>query len=206
MSQTDHDRVIALAALFQATSLVRAIAHQGQADPDAFAACLASLLKIDAESSEAVYGSVAKLRHGLRFLCEHLRHPRDMEITRYVINLLILERKLARQPALLRTIRAGIEAGIDQLSYFPITHDTQIAGFAQLYSATISTLAPRILVNGNPLYLTNPNNQNRIRALLLAGIRAAMLWRQSGGSRLALLFRRKALLAEGQRLLAVLEG
>ena len=61
-------------------------------------------------------------------------------------------------------------------------------------------------MNSNPLYLTNPANQNRIRALLLAGVRAAILWRQSGGSRLTLLLRRKALLAEGQRLLAVLEG
>ena len=204
MPQTDHDRAIALAALFQAAGLVRDIAHKGQADPDAFAACLASLLKIDADNSEAVYGDMAKLLPGLRLLCEHLRYPKDMEITRYIINLLVLERRLARQPALLQTIRAGIEASIDKLNYLPLTHDTLIADFAQLYSATVSTLSPRIMVNGNPVYLTHPDNQNCIRALLLAGIRAAVLWRQSGGGRLALLFRRKALLKEAQRLLAAL--
>ena len=214
MFRTDHDRVIALAALLQASSLVRAIANSGQMDPDAFAACLGSLLKIDADSSEAVYGGMANLRLGLRLLCEHLQYPRDMEITRYVINLLVLERKLARRPDLLLKIRAGIENSLARLKQIASANptlavdfaelDTLTADFAELYTATISTLAPRILVNGKPLYLTNPANQSRIRALLLAGIRAAVLWRQKGGGRLTLLFRRTALLAEGRRLLAML--
>src|SRR5512144_2704497 len=115
MSRTDHDRVIALAALLQASSLVRAIATSGQVDPDAFAACLISLLRIDADSSEAVYGGTANLRLGLRLLCEHLQYPRDMEITRYVINLLVLERKLSKRSDLLRKIRAGIESRLVRL-------------------------------------------------------------------------------------------
>ncbi len=214
MSRADHDRVIALAALLQASSLVRGIAQTGQVDPDAFAACVVSLLKIDADSSEAVYGGMSNLRLGLRLLCEHLRRPHDMEITRYVISLLVLERKLARRPDLLRQIRAGIETSLARLRQVPGADatlmadftglDTLAAGFAELYTATISTLTPRILVNGKPLYLTNPANQSRIRALLLAGIRAAVLWRQKGGGRLTLLFRRTALLAEGRRLLAML--
>lgn len=214
MSRTDHDRVIALAALLQASSLVRSIATTGQMDPDAFAACLGSLLKIDADSSEAVYGGMANLHLGLRLLCEHLQYPRDMEITRYVINLLVLERKLARRPDLLQKIRTGIESSLARLKQVGSTDptlavdfahlDTLVADFAELYTATISTLAPRILVNGKPLYLTNPTHQSRIRALLLTGIRAAVLWRQKGGGRLTLLFRRTALLAEGRRLLAML--
>ena len=204
MFRTDRDRVIALAALLQVSSLVHSIAHTGQADPAAFATCLASLLQIDAENSEAVYGDITQLRLGLRLLCEQLQRPRDMELTRYVINLLVLERKLAKQPDLLRQIRVGIESSLARLEHFSCTDDAVVAGFAELYAATISTLTPRILVNGEPLYLTNPANQNRIRALLLAGIRAAVLWRQKGGGRLTLLFRRSALLAEGRRLLAML--
>ena len=204
MSRTDHDRVIALAALLQASGLVHSIAHTGQADPDAFATCLASLLKIDAASSEAVYGDITHLRLGLRLLCEHLQRPQDMELTRYVINLLVLERKLAKRPELQQQIRAGIESSLARLDYFPCTDEAVVTDFAELYAATVSTLTPRILVNGEPLYLTDPTNQNRIRALLLAGIRAAVLWRQKGGGRLTLLFRRSALLAEGRRLLAML--
>ena len=58
------------------------------------------------------------------------------------------------------------------------------------------------MVNGSQVHLNNPENANRIRALLLAGIRAAILWRQSGGSRWKLLVQRNALLREARSLLA----
>jgi high frequency lysogenization protein len=205
MPQTDHDRVIALAGLFQAASLVSNMAHYGKADPGSLEVCLASLFRIDAESSEAVYGGFANLRLGLTVLSEHLVRPKDMEITRYVVALLVLERKLTRQSRLLQKIRRDIEICSAKAHHFPITHDSVLTSLAELYTATVSTLKPRIRVNGKPEYLTVSDNANRIRAVLLAGIRAATLWRQSGGSRLTLLFRRRALLQEAQRMLALPE-
>jgi len=205
MPQTIHDRVIALAGLFQAAALVHETAHHGRADSQDVATCLASVLKIDAASSDDVYGGLPNLKSGLRVVIRHLRNPQNIQMTRYVISLLVLERKLATKPAMLGRIREGIEAIIDKLTYFPLTHDNTIAALADIYSATISTLTPRIMVNGNPSYLTNPDIANRIRALLLAGIRAAILWRQSGGRRLTLLFQRKALLREAERMLADVE-
>jgi high frequency lysogenization protein len=44
------------------------------------------------------------------------------------------------------------------------------------------------MVSGEPVYLQNRDNVNKIRALLLSGIRAATLWRQTGGKRRQLLF------------------
>ncbi|MEE4379559.1 MAG: high frequency lysogenization protein HflD [Candidatus Competibacteraceae bacterium] len=204
MPNTDHDRVIALAGLFLATTLVRDIARNGRVDSDDFATCLGSLLKIDAASNEDVYGSVSQLHSGLRQLKRHLSNPKDMEITRYVVALLVLERKLARHTAMLQRIREGLEATVDKLSYFPLGHENIIAGLADIYAATVSTLTPRIMVNGERVHLTNPDNTNRIRTLLLAGVRAARLWRQSGGGRLTLLFRRRVLLLETQHILATL--
>jgi high frequency lysogenization protein len=61
----------------------------------------------------------------------------------------------------------------------------------QLYKDTVSQLSPRIIINGEQQHLSNENNASRIRALLLAGLRSAILWRQCGGSRLSLLFNRK---------------
>jgi len=205
MPNTDHDRVIALAGLFLATTLVRDIARNGRVDSDDFATCLDSLLKIDAASSEEVYGSVSRLHSGLRLLKRHLSDPKDMEITRYVVALLVLERKLAKHSAMLQRIREGIEATVNKLSYFPPGHENIIAGLAEIYAATVSTLTPRIMINGERIHLTNPDNTNRIRTLLLAGVRAARLWRQSGGGRLTLLFRRRVLLLETQHILATLE-
>jgi high frequency lysogenization protein len=63
-------------------------------------------------------------------------------------------------------------------------------------------LSPRIMVNGDPAHLNNPENANRIRALLLAGIRAAMLWRQSGGGRLTAAAATQSPTAGNSRLLA----
>ncbi|MFZ1643657.1 MAG: high frequency lysogenization protein HflD [Candidatus Contendobacter sp.] len=205
MPQTDHDRAIALAGVMQTTDLVRNIARRGQANPDDVETCLASLIQIDAASSADVYGGIARLRAGLRILEQQLNHPNDMELTRYAVALLSLERKLAQRPELLDAIRAGIEDVIRNLPYFPVDHSNAIARFADLYLNSLSTLTPRIMVNGDPAHLNNPENANRIRALLLAGIRAATLWRQSGGGRLTLLLRRNPLLRETRRLLASLD-
>jgi high frequency lysogenization protein len=76
-----------------------------------------------------------------------------------------------------------------------------IAALAELYSSTISTLQPRIMVKGEQSILTGTDSRNMIRALLLGGMRAAVLWRQCGGNRVQLLFRRKALLRDCRELL-----
>ncbi|MDS4027209.1 MAG: high frequency lysogenization protein HflD [Candidatus Contendobacter sp.] len=205
MPQTDHDRAIALAGVLQAVDLVRQIARRGLANADDTATCLNSLLQIDAPTSAAIYGGAARLRAGLRLLEQQLEQPRDLELTRYAVVLLGLERKLAQRSDLLAAIRAGIEDATRNLSHFPVDHENTIARFADLYLNSLSTLRPRIMVNGDPVHLNNPDNANRIRALLLAGIRAAILWRQSGGGRLTLLLRRNPLLRETRRLLASLD-
>jgi high frequency lysogenization protein len=80
--------------------------------------------------------------------------------------------------------------------------NTAITGrIADLYQETISTMGPRIMVQGNPDYLQMADNSARIRALLMAGIRACVLWRQAGGNRFNLLFGRKGLASETRRLL-----
>ncbi len=202
MPQTDHDRVVALAGAMQAADLARSVAQRGQADPAAVATCLSSLIRIDAPSSAEVYGDIAQLRPGLRLLEQQLNHPQDMELTRYVVTLLRLERQLSRRDDLLEILRDGIAGVVQNLAHFPLDHSNTIARFADLYLKTISTLTPRIMVSGSQLHLNNPENASRIRALLLAGIRAAILWRQSGGSRWKLLARRNALLREARSLLA----
>lgn len=205
MPQTDHDRVIALAGAMQAADLARSIAQRGQADPEAVETCLSSLIRIDASSSAEVYGGVAQLQPGLRLLEQQLSHPQDMDLTRYVVTLLRLERQLSRRDDLLETLRTGIAGVVQNLAHFPLDHSNTIARFADLYLKTMSTLTPRIMVSGSQLHLNNPENASRIRALLLAGVRAAILWRQSGGSRWKLLVRRNALLRETRLLLAGME-
>ena len=74
-----------------------------------------------------------------------------------------------------------------------------------IYQDTLSTLRFRIKVNGSEAQLTNSNNADLIRTLLLAGIRSAYLWRQLGGRRWKLLLQRKQLLEVSQNLSRTLE-
>jgi len=124
-------------------------------------------------------------------------------VTKYVISLLMLERKLASNSAMLDQIDNQLKKIESQFNFFSLNHENTFAKLGQLYKDAISTLGPRIIVNGEQPHLNNEINANKIRALLLAGIRSAVLWRQCGGSRLQFLFGRKAYLRECEAILKI---
>lgn len=204
MTHSIADRTLALAALFQATQLVQHVARRGQASDFDIEACIGSLFHLDAPSTEAIYGGPQQLATGLRALSTRLGArgtTEDLEVTRYVISLLHLERKLVRHSTMLETLRIGIERISNQVNFFSVTHSNVIAALGELYQATISTLQPRVMVGGEPTYLADTARANLIRALLLAGIRAAVLWRQLGGRRWQLFLGRRKILDTAQQLL-----
>jgi len=200
-----RNRAIALAGLFQAARLVQQTARGERRDEAASAASLGSIFNTEPETALAVYGTPAALRTGLELLISQLGadgKQRDMELTGYVITLLHLERKLARQPGLLEKISTGIDRAREQAGFFTSSHPAVIAGLADVYQQTVSTLSPRIMVRGEQAVLASTDSQHMIRALLLAGMRAAVLWRQCGGNRLKLIFQRRALLKCSRELLS----
>jgi len=204
MTHTLTDRTMALAALFQAAQLVQHVARRGHAADSDVETCINSLFQIDAPSTEAIFNGSQGLATGLRTLRARLRSggsAEELEITRYVIVMLHLERKLAGYATMQDTLRIGIERIRNQLNYFPSTHENILAALGELYQATISTLRPRIMVQGEPTYLADKARANQIRALLLAGIRAAVLWRQLGGRRWQLFISRRKILETAQQLL-----
>jgi high frequency lysogenization protein len=79
--------------------------------------------------------------------------------------------------------------------------DLQAHEISLLYTDTISTLSPRIVVNGKPQYLKTERTVDWVRTLLLAGLRSAVLWRQLGGGRFDLMFGRKKIMREAEALL-----
>ena len=198
------DRTLALAGIFQAAALVQQMAEKGRADPEAFQTSIRSIFEINPLSSEAVFGGIAGIRLGLQALLEHLsgkQIPHKVQLVKYAIGVLYLERQLAKKPEMLQNIGKGIERARLQSEHFSITHSNVLANLAGCYSNTVSTLSPRIIVSGEQGHLSNPEVANAVRSLLLAAIRSAVLWRQCGGNRLQLIFGRRRLLAEAQRLL-----
>lgn len=204
MSKTITDQTLALAGIFQAVGQVQKVARQGRVDPGLFETSIRSIFITDAESTEEVYGGMENLREGLQAVTANLGNDarqRDVEQTRYLITLLHLERKLSSRREILDAIGRRIEDARRQAEHFSPTHANTIAKLADLYLHTVSTLTPRVIVTGEHGHLANEENASRVRALLLAGIRSAVLWSQSGGGRLRLLFRRKLYLGEAERLL-----
>jgi high frequency lysogenization protein len=210
MSSSFNDRTLALAGIFQSASLVHQLATTGNADEEATLASIESLFMIDAENVPSVFSGTQGISLGLRTLADFAgsnKSEANMAMLAYVFSLMHLTHKLLRQPELLEQLSMLIKGVQRQKDYFESMqqeygiNSTLLARFADIYSETISTLQPRIIVKGNPDYLQQEDIVNRIRCLLLAGARAAVLWEQLGGGRLQFLFRRKQFAATAVEML-----
>lgn len=188
------DQTLAFAGILQALQLVQHNAAGKPCDLAAMQASLGSVLVLDAESTADPYGGINGLRVGLMLLKTQfvgVELKPDPELGRHLVTLLHLERKLSKRPDLLDRLRAGIERAQLQAEHFDVVHDNLMASLADLYTNTVSTLRPRIMVHGQSERLSSPAVANRVRALLLAAMRSAVLWRQCGGTRLGLILKRK---------------
>ncbi len=201
---TLRDKTLALAGIFQAASLVKAVANRGMADRHDVEMTLRTLFVTDPQDTDEVYGRVEYLHTGLQTLIDQLEGnggKRDLDIARYVVGLLHLQRKLKKNRDMLKRVAEGIERARRQSEHYAIDHPNVVANLADTYAETISTLQPRIMVSGEHQHLSNTDNANLIRALLLAGIRSAVLWDQLGGSRWQILLQRRRFVDEARRIL-----
>lgn len=204
MIHSKYDQTLSLAGIYQAASLVKQIANTGKANTAHIESSLETLFRFDVGSVDEVYGSIAGVSHGIKILHQHLvdRSSRDIEITKYVLSLIMLEKKLSATPAMLDEISKRLNKIESQFDFFSLSHDNTFAKLGQIYKDTISTLGPKIIVTGEQPYLSSESNASKVRALLLAGIRSAVLWRQCGGSRWQFLFGRRAYITECENILA----
>ncbi|QLC72402.1 high frequency lysogenization protein HflD [Pseudomonas sp. LPB0260] len=195
-----QEQLVALGAVFESAVLVDKLARTGQIGEPALACMLGSLLARNPQSTLDVYGGDdLGLRDGYRALVGALeRDPSSLQRDplRYALALLGLERKLDKRDDLLQIMGSRLDQVQQQTEHFGVVHDNVIASCGSLYQDTISTFRQRIQVQGDMRHLQQPSNAAKIRALLLAGIRAARLWRQLGGHRWQLVFSRGKLLKE----------
>lgn len=203
MSQySDADRVVALGGVFQGARLARDVARNGVCDAAAFDASRQSLFDFEPESVASIFGGVAGIAHGLRTLIQQIESPaqRDLEVARYVVALIHLGDLLMRDAEATQGLHDDLTALARRRQHFELGDTTTNEQLAEIYQQRISVLGPRIMVGGEPLHLQNPDNAARIRVALLAGIRAAVLWRQAGGKKWQLLLRRRVITATAREL------
>lgn len=201
-------RNIALAVMVQCAQLVHTLATTGEADQRQVDACIAPVFVLDPESLAEVYPDVGRFNSGLVALEKSLGKEgmRGLaEAIHYVLGMTVLQQHMGRSEAMQSQIRRRLQflrpVGIaseqnpddDRLHADDTVYD--FSALAQLYQDTISQLSFRIHVKGLPEHLQNQRVADRIRALLLAGIRSAQLWHQLGGRRWHLFFFKKRIRA-----------
>ena len=198
------ERTLALAGVFQATELVRQAASHGTWSGYAASHCLDSLFTLESESAAEVYGGLEHVRLGAEtMLCVLQGESRYTEALRYAVGLLQIERKFRAARRLQDRVGTRLEEISAEGADFEQheREDLQAHEISLLYSETISTLSPRIVVNGKPQYLKNERTVDWVRTLLMAGLRSAVLWKQLGGGRFELMFGRKKIIREAESLL-----
>lgn len=182
-----EERTIALAGILQASEQVQSLARKGTADEAARLASLKSILVLDAVSTPAVFGGLEGVQNGLRILANGiLVSPagNDIELLRYTMTLLNLQSQLAKDNDRFRQFGAEVE-NLSAVESERLAH-----ACSDIYQRYISKLQPQVIVQGEEEYLQIPEIQEGVRSLLLAGIRAAVLWQQKGGGRFKLMWER----------------
>lgn len=200
---------ISFAGVCQAASLVQQFAYHGTADTDAFRHSLSSLLVMQPKSVMHVFGDdLHHLKLGFETALAQTGGggKLDQEIGRYWISIIALSHKLAANPEAKNALAERLQHLERNIlcNARDMLDEQTISALADIYSEIISPLGSRIHVLGSQSYLSQPNVQNRIRAALLAGIRAAILWQQVGGKRLQFLFSRKKILQAAKSLYSTL--
>lgn len=202
--QAAREQTLALAAMLQAVTLVDQVARSGQSDPAATEASLNSLFDFHGGSTESVFGDRHALQLGIRALRDLLSgngYGERQRITRYCMGVFYLQNKLRKDDAAAAILRNRLEHAAKKREFSSDVSALSVT-LADIYQDTLSNYRFRIQVAGNAQQLQNPANAARIRALLLAAIRAAYLWRQAGGNRLRLVLNRNRLFTEAQALLS----
>jgi high frequency lysogenization protein len=202
MNDSARNQNIALSAVCLAAQLVQNAARGQAIDEDALTCLLNGVMNRTPDSAEDVYTPVTSLKVGSDIMVHQLSgqaSSKDVEVTRYLAGMLSLAKKLMSHETALAKLMDKLSEIERRLEYFDITDPSILANFGDTYSEAISPIGQKIKILGTPAVLSQKTTQSQVRACLLAGIRAAVLWRQSGGRRRQFIFKRNAMLQNAKQ-------
>jgi high frequency lysogenization protein len=191
--------------MFQAAALVNELAMHGVCDATEFECSFNSLFTIDAGSTREALGDVVCLSRGFTALGDYLggeNHSPGRNIAYYLLSMLKLSGQILREEDLSEKLLMGLQRIETDRVDFDLSRHSLMHKIDGLYQDCISGLSPRIIVRGEQNYLRNDDNAAKVRVLLLAGIRAAVLWQQLGGNRWSLFWSRKKYVATARKFLS----
>lgn len=198
-----REQTIAMAGVAQAARLVDQLSKTGSHPMEFLESSINSLFVFDMEKAEDIFGGLPGVRLGLQNLCAILANQRENQqhdAARYMFGILQLEKHFAASAEMRDVVRSRLDHASFGAEHFASHVGDVCQSIAGIYQDTFSQLPRRIKVMGSAQHLENPRNAEVVRALLLAGIRSAYLWRQLGGRRWKLAFKRTAMLKTAQSL------
>lgn len=182
-----EERTIAICGVLQACSQVQLLARKGRMEQTVFDTSLQSILVLDAVNTPAVYGGIRGVSRGLTEFSQGVMASAKMEhveLLRYVMSVLHLQSQLYRD----RSSFNDFANEVERLS--AVSSDDLIDACSDLYQKHISGLRPQIIVQGEQDFLQRDEIPAKIRAMLLAAFRSAVLWQQKGGSKFKIVWER----------------
>ena len=183
------EQTIALAGLYQSCQVVSKIAWGGEYNEQELTPLINCILKIDSTKTEDIYMDISNLQTGLIYLKKQIVgdiFTRSSETRRYIASLKQLSDNLMSDEKCIIKIQTLLKEMGNKVESMTINEKT--AELSSIYQKTLSGFEPRIIVNGENLYLTDHTHASRIRTALFAGVRSMILWQQLGGSKLKLFF------------------
>ena len=187
------NETISLGAIYQACNEIKKIAWQGEININTIEPLINSVYQITSENIDDIYINIKRLNTGLDFLRRQLvgdAFSRDAEVTRYFEALGILIKNMNKKEDIFNKLRQQLTQ--QTMAVEKGNLDVHALFLSNLYLNTVSTVEPRIIVNGDNKYLTDKKNAAMIRSLLLCAIRSYILWQQSGGSKFRMfIFKKK---------------
>lgn len=200
---------IALAALFQSAAQIQSVARLGSVDDHAIAPLMRALIITNPDEVTDIYAT-NRLTPGLNQLLTSLAPQGEIpqskaEILKIAYNIMSLESSLSKQTVIFKQLDQKVDQLREDVLRMHSDYETAadniildydvIKLYSKIYSDLISPNFPKLIVYGEEKYLRRTEFQDMIRALLLAGIRACVLWYQVGGRRYSLMFKNKDILA-----------
>ncbi len=198
-----EQQTIALAGVAQAARMVDQVSKTGSYPLEFLEPSIHSLFVFDPDTTADIFGGIPGVKLGLHNLSSILADKNaqeNHEVVRYVFSMIYLERKFSARADMMAVVRTRLEHTSFRAEHFSSNVNALCHSISGIYQDTLSQQRFRIKVSGSAQHLQDSKNADVIRALLLAGVRAAFIWRQLGGRRWRLLMQRRKLLEASQNL------
>lgn len=194
MEKNFHHITAALGGACLCAKLVEEIALLGRTNDEQMRLMLGALIPQEHADFLSVFGNNFQNTHvGLKILRSELNNG-SKEITRYWMNFIAIESRLRKTPEAMASLKRQVDRIPSFVSHYDLLSDETCAEFARIYRNNIRPVSPNFPIYGDRNLLEQEPIQNKIRSLLLAGVRFSVLWRQCGGTKWQLLFSKTAML------------